>query len=185
MSETQNCSILSKKWYECPIPLTIFIIFIFLFVYSLVILVDCTAIITDPNYSEEKYGKTIQEMFNVYIINMIVSFLSLMVVLFYLYRILPDEYVEGVFNDYVGIIFSIYILIVSSWTINLFSGAQNVPKSEINIFSGIALVVSLLSIILFIAKIYLSSQIAKQQNINIKDVSLKKIAKKLFPSNQK
>jgi len=156
---TVDCSFTSNTWYKCPISVTIFCLFLFIFIYSLVVLVDTSKIITDKDFSEEKYKKSLSDIFVVYIINIVVTFISLIVILYYLYKIIPDKYVENVFNDFVGILFALYIIIVSSWTIQLYNHAENVPKNEIRGFAGAALFVSLLVIVLFIVKI------AKEKNL--------------------
>lgn len=152
IEQQQLCSVNSQKWYKCAFPVAIFSIFTFLFIYSLVAIIKCSELITDKHLEEK--GLTLNQVFAIYIINLIVTFVSLLIIVFFIYRLIPKETAEGLFNDYVGIAVSIYILVVSSCTIHLFSRAQNTVKADINAMGGIALILACLAIIIYSLKIY-------------------------------
>lgn len=161
-----SCAISSPDWYKCPIPISIFCIFAFIFVYSVVVLIRCSNMITSNTQSQN-----MKEIFTVYIINIVVTFLSLMVILFFLYKIIPPDWEDGIFNDAVGMIFMFYILIVSSWTLHLFNHIEGIEKKEIQIFAGIAIGLSCVALVLYGSKHALAAkygtkadfgQIAKQ-----------------------
>lgn len=153
-----KCSVTGNNWYECPVPITIFTLFLFTFIYSIVVLINTSSMITDKEFSEEKYGKTLYDIFLIYIVNLVVTFLSLIVILYYIYKIIPEDYVQGLFNDIVGIVFALYIIIVSSWTINVYQKIQNHSKGVLFGFAGTALGLSLLILILYVYQIYSNFQ---------------------------
>lgn len=175
VSASPTCSLVSPTWYECPIPITIFCIFLFLFIYSLVVTISLTHIITDKEFSEEKYGKSIREIMNIYILNLVVTFISLLVLAFFLYQLIPKDTAEGIFNEYFGMIMVFYIIIVSAWTISAFKGIQNMNKTGVNAVAGIALAFSLLAFVLYVIRLFLIKKVATQKGIPQSSVKLKDV----------
>jgi len=151
-----NCNISSPEWYRCPIPITIFTIFLFLFIYSIVVLVKCTQIITDKHFDSDEFNTTLYDVFVIYIVNLVVTFISLIVILFFLYKILPESVSESLFNDYAGMIFVLYIFIISCWTLSVFGHIKNVFQGDVQVVAGIALSLSCVAIILYTIKIVLA-----------------------------
>ena len=129
-----------------------------MFIYSIVVLINTSSMIVDKEFSEEKYGKSLYNIFLIYIVNLVVTFLSFIVILYFLYKIIPDDYVKGLFNDIVGIVFALYIIIVSSWTISMYQKIQHMNKSIVDGFAGAALALSLLILILYAYQIYATFQ---------------------------
>jgi hypothetical protein len=154
----QKCEISSPEWYKCPIPTTIFVIFLFLFIYSIIVLVKCTSIITDKQYSTDQYNQTLYNIFMVYIVNLVITFISLLVIMFFLYKLLPTKITNSLFNDYIGMTFMLYIFIISCWTLHLFNNIKNINQTDVQVVSGLALSLSLIAIILYIVKIICVSQ---------------------------
>jgi len=177
--QQQQCSVNSQEWYLCPIPITIFCIFLFLFIYSLVAVYKCSRLIYDKNLEEK--GVTINQVFSVYLTNIIITFVSLLILFFFLYRLLPKKLSEELFSDYLGIVVSLYILIISSMTIHLFSKTKDVTKGDINSIGGLALAFSCIAIIIYSLKIYVYMKYGAQ-NLSFK--SLNQAVKKKKLNNQ-
>jgi hypothetical protein len=108
---------------------------------------------------------------------------SLLVLVFFLYRLIPPEFSEGVFNDYVGIVIVLYILIISSWTIHLFSKLEDTSVLDINIMGGIALALSCIAIIIYGGKIFLAHKY-KAQNLSFKSITQAMKKNKQAPKSQ-
>jgi len=152
MFDQQNCSLNSKTWYLCPYLLTIFIIFIFLFIYSLRIVIKCTSMITDPQFSEEKYNIKLNELFTTYIINLLVTFISVFVIIYFIMKAMPTSLNEFMISNTIGIIFTTYILIVSIITIIVFRKVKQTSK-DILIISCLALVLSFVNLVFYVTKL--------------------------------
>lgn len=150
----EKCLITSDKWYQCPIPITIFVIFLILFIYSLISVIKCSKLITSKEITEPN---EIKKIFTTYILNIILTFISLLVIAFFIYNLIPKDVVEGVFNDYIGIIIVLYAIIILSITIHMFSKLKEKTNvSDINIAGGISLAISCIALILFIARLVLA-----------------------------
>lgn len=152
MFDQQNCSLNSKTWYLCPYLLTIFIIFIFLFIYSLRIVIKCTSMITDPQFSEEKYNIKLNELFTTYIINLLVTFISVFVIIYFIMKAMPTSLNEFMISNSIGIIFTTYIMIVSIITIIVFRKVKQTSK-DILIISCLALVLSFVNLVFYVTKL--------------------------------
>ena len=152
MFDQQNCSLNSKTWYLCPYLLTIFIIFIFLFIYSLRIVIKCTSMITDPQFSEEKYNIKLNELFTTYIINLLVTFISVFVIIYFIMKAMPTSLNEFMISNSIGIIFTTYIMIVSIITIIVFRKVKQTSK-DILIISCLALVLSFINLVFYVTKL--------------------------------
>lgn len=152
MFDQQNCSLNSKTWYLCPYLLTIFIIFIFLFIYSLRIVIKCTSMITDPQFSEEKYNIKLNELFTTYIINLLVTFISVFVIIYFIMKAMPTSLNEFMISNTIGIIFTTYIMIVSIITIIVFRKVKQTSK-DILIISCLALVLSFVNLVFYVTKL--------------------------------
>lgn len=152
MFAQQNCSLNSKTWYLCPYLLTIFIIFIFLFIYSLRIVIKCTSMITDPQFSEEKYNIKLNELFTTYIINLLVTFISVFVIIYFIMKAMPTSLNEFMISNSIGIIFTTYIMIVSIITIIVFRKVKQTSK-DILIISCLALILSFVNLVFYVTKL--------------------------------
>jgi hypothetical protein len=98
-----------------------------------------------------------------------VTFISLIVILFFLYKILPESISESLFNDYAGMIFVLYIFIISSWTLSTFGKIKNIVQTDIQTVAGIALSLSCIAIILYSIKIALAYKYGT--SLNVKQIS--------------
>jgi len=135
-------------WYKYPLPLTIFISSFLLFIYSLYISSKISYLLTNKNYDQLiKYDiKPSTLMYN-YIWNNILIFVSLSILLFFIGKLLPNNFLSLFLNRYFLLFSSIYILITTSITINTFQNIKNYDNHTIITLSVISLLISLLLII--------------------------------------
>jgi len=152
-----NCSLNSRTWYLCPYLLVIFIIFLFLFIYSLRIVIKCTSMITDPQFSEKKYNIKLNHLFSTYIINLIVTFISVFVIIYFIMKAMPSSLGEFFISNTIGIIFVSYIMIVSIITMIVFLKVKNASK-DIIVFASLALIFSFIGLCFYITKLIQSSK---------------------------
>lgn len=159
MSRQQNihCSFESKTWYLCPHLLTIFIIFIFLFIYSLRIVIQCTCMITDPQFNESKYNVQLNELFTLYILNIIVTFISVLVIIYFIMKAMPATINEFLISNTIGCIFVSYILIAAIITLSIFRKLQSSSK-DILIFIVLAIIACLIGLVFYITKLVHTSK---------------------------
>ena len=114
-----------NEWYNCPIPVIVFAIFVFLFIYSLFALVALSKIIQkatneDTQKFENETGHSLKQYTQAYTINIILCFISLLVIAFFIYKSIPQNIQTGVFNKIVGIIVLLFVVIITSWNIHIF-----------------------------------------------------------------
>lgn len=147
MSSELSC-FFKHNWYKCPLPLTIFISSILLFIYSLYISSKISYLLTNKNYDQLiSYDiKSSTLMYN-YIWNNILIFVSLIIILFFLGKLLPNNILSLFLNRYFLLFSSIFILITTSITINTFQNIKNYDNHIIITLSIISLLISLLLII--------------------------------------
>lgn len=151
----------SPTWYECPIPLTIFVIFFILFIYSILVLMQLTGIIKKATEKtqeefENETGHTLKQYTQAYVLNIIFCFLSLLVLVFFVYKSIPEDIQEGAFSGSIGIAVLVILLILSSWNIHVFRmiKKQTSATSTVVASSAIILTIVLVAIILIGFEIY-------------------------------
>jgi len=166
MSRQQNinCSFDSKTWYLCPYLLTIFIIFIFLFIYSLRIVIKCTSMITDPQFNESKYNIKLNELFTLYIINIIVTFISVFVIIYFIMKAMPATINEFLLSNTIGCVFVSYIFIACIFTLSIFRKVQSSSK-DILVFIVLAMIASFIGLVFYITKLVHTSKEIQQYRL--------------------
>jgi hypothetical protein len=108
--------------------------------------------ITDPQFSEEKYNIKLNELFTTYIINLLVTFISVFVIIYFIMKAMPTSLNEFMISNSIGIIFTTYIMIVSIITIIVFRKVKQTSK-DILIISCLALVLSFINLVFYVTKL--------------------------------
>lgn len=143
---SQYGSATDSDWYEHPVLLATFLVFLFLFVFSIYALTSTGSLIrkgqdmTKADF-EEMYGQSITQIETAYVINTVILIFSLLVVMYFLSKLIKLESTIVLINDYVGIVFLLFIIFASSYNINTFNSVKN---------SGTASSVSSVSIVLVV-----------------------------------
>jgi len=160
--QLKQCLLL-PTWYECPIPLTIFILFFVLFLYSILVLIQLSNIIKKATEKtreqfENETGHTLKQYTQAYVLNTIFCFLSLLILVYFIYKSIPVSIQESAFSGAVGIFILFVLLIMSSWNIHVFRMIKNQSSGTqtVTITSSIILVIVLLAILLIGVEIYKS-----------------------------
>ena len=135
-----------SDWYEHPVLLATFLVFLFLFVFSIYALTATGSLIKKSqdmtkSQFEEKYGQSIAQIETAYVINTIILIFSLLVVMYFMAKLIKVEKTLVLINDYVGIVFLLFIIFASSYNINTFNSVTN---------SGTASSISSVSIVLVV-----------------------------------
>ena len=145
----------SKEWYTCGFSIFLFLSFFFLFIYSLIVLGYTSNLLLEKDFSSDTYHIDIREVMTTYILNIIVTFISVLVLSYFLFQLLPSHFLSIFMNQYLGILFASFIVAVSSVTIHYYRQIENFNTSGVLAISSIALVLSILLIIFYSIRIYL------------------------------
>lgn len=148
--ELKKC-LSGKEWYNCPIPVVVFVIFVFLFIYSLFALVALSKIIQkasneDAQSFENEMGHSLKQYTQAYVINIILCFISLLVIAFFIYKSIPENIQTGVFNQTAGILVLLFIIMITSWNIHVFRLIKSKSQETQSIVT-ISILVLVLSLI--------------------------------------
>jgi len=149
LSSPSDC-LHTHPWYQCPFAIVLFLGFLFLLIYSIIVLSSTSKLLTDNAFSEQKYGISLREAMTTYILNIIVTFMTLLVLCYFLFQLLPPSITSIVFNQYLGGLFTLWILIVSSITIHTYQQVEHHSTSGVIGVSSIALVLSVAILIYYL-----------------------------------
>lgn len=144
LSQVQSAT--DSDWYEHPVLLATFLVFLLLFIFSIYALTATGNLIKKSqdmtkNQFEQQYGQSISQIETVYVINTVILVFSLLVIVYFLAKLIKVESTLVLINDYVGIIFLLFIIFASSYNINTFNSVVN---------SGTASTVASISIVLVV-----------------------------------
>lgn len=149
---TKKC-IIGTEWYYCPISIMTFVVFLLLFIYSIFVCIRNWSEIV--KYTEEIDKSQLKRLESLYIVNLISAFISFAVVVFFVTRALETSHFLAIFNKYLALIIIVFLIIVSSWNINVYSnlkdGQSHKAMQTVNgIVLGLSCLVVLAAIILLI-----------------------------------
>jgi cation transport ATPase len=146
----QKC-LAGKEWYNCPIPVIVFVVFVLLFIYSVFALVALSKIIQkaateDAQTFENETGHSLKQYTQAYVINIILCFVSLLVISFFIYKSIPENIQAGVFNQAVGIAVLLFVIVITSWNIHVFRLIKS-KSEEMQSVVTVSILILILSLI--------------------------------------
>lgn len=145
----------NNQWYTCPFSIFIFISFLFLFIYSLIVLGYTSNLLLKKDVSNhEKYKIDTKDIMVTYILNIVVTFLSVLVLCFFLFKLIPSTVLSNIINKYVAILFACFILVVSSITIHYYRYIEHYETNVVISISTIALILSCLLLFFYIIRTF-------------------------------
>ena len=157
---SQIQSVTDHDWYEHPILLATFLVFLFLFIFSIYALSATGNLIgksqdMTKEQFKEKYGQEISQVETSYIINTIILIFSLLVVFYFLSKLIKLESTLVLVNDYVGISFLLFMIFAASYNVSTFKNVQNSgPASSISSVSVIIIVIAIIGLLFLGLKTY-------------------------------
>lgn len=157
----------TNEWYTCTFSIFIFLSFLFLFIYSLIVLGFTSNLLMENDFSSETYHVDIREIMTTYILNIIITFISILVLCYFLFQLLPKHFLSIFMNQYLVIVFASFIIAVSSVTIHYYRQIENFNTAGVITIASIALVLSILLIVFYSVRIlYHSKQNPKKRSIH-------------------
>jgi len=120
--------------------------------------------ITDPQFNESKYNIQLNELFTLYIINIIVTFISVFVIIYFIMKAMPATINEFLLSNTIGCIFVSYIFIASIFTLSIFRKLQSSSK-DILVFIVLAMIASFIGLVFYITKLVHTSKEIQQYRL--------------------
>lgn len=143
----------TEDWYYCPVSIITFSVFVFLFVYGIFVCANNWKAInaeTDQVVIDTSKLKQVQSL---YIVNLICTFISFGVIVFFITRAIGTSQFLAVFNKYIAIAIILFLIVVSSWNIHVYSqidGDHNAVQTVNGVVLGISCVIVAVIIGMFV-----------------------------------
>ena len=145
---TKKCMI-GTEWYYCPISIMTFVVFFILFIYSVFVCIRNWSEIM--KYTEEIDKQQLKRLESLYLVNLISAFISFAVVVFFITRAMETSHFLAIFNKYLALIIIVFLIVVSSWNINVYSNLKDGQRhTTMQTINGIVLGISCLLVVVAI-----------------------------------
>jgi hypothetical protein len=153
-----SCLLSDEHWTETPVGIASFIIVVMIFVYSISVLSEINkALNKHSELNEDEFRRlykisrfTLQNYYGLFIAILLISGCALFSLI---WTVLPQEIRCHLVNNYSVVIFTMFILIVSSMVMHDIS-SKDFSSSFSNILNVIVLILSILSLLYYIYSAY-------------------------------
>ena len=126
-----------KQWYTKAPIIIIFAIFLFIFIYASYSMSVDGSIIKDAQGLDkdefiERYGTEIKGIEKAYVINMVICIVSLLVIVYFIFKSIPynSPFMYFLTQDIAAFTVGIVILVLSSNTLSVYNNFQSPNKSD-------------------------------------------------------
>lgn len=149
---SQIDSVTDNDWYLHPILLSTFLVFLFLFIFSIYALTATGSLIAKSQdmtkqQFKDKYGQEISQIEACYIINTIILIFSVLVLVFFLSKLIKVKSTMVLINDYVGIAFLLFIVFAASYNVDTFNNIQNTNSSSVSSVSAVIIIIAIIGLV--------------------------------------
>ena len=164
--KTSTC-VSSNPWYQCVPTILIFSFFVLLLLYTLFMTGAAWNKITQftQDVTTNDARHELKRLHVLYLLNLIASIVSLIIVLFFVVRAFPNLAFWEIFNEYFAAGIVIFLVVITSWNIHIYRTLEDGERhSGIQAVNGLILGISCIMIITAISYYYVITQKQKSKS---------------------